>query len=252
MWPAVSRCGGVSGDPPCAICVPVGARRDSRGKHRSRCSVADSRRTRWGSRAPHRFGRPTESPGSAPIRRLLGSAQSLVSTERRRSRTYPPTGYAGLASFEDRKEDTRLQGVSARCASGCASTQQATRERLARTSPSPVCVREGDWLGAVPSTDESDLLPTRLRALAARPRDTLYVRLSLVIARLTWRTRHASRTPGWTREAHDLSPTPIRTSAAVMRTPRRLGLWHDASAGAPKALGDRGDGEDEQYNPQQP
>ena len=31
-----------------------------------------------------------------------GRLKALFRAERRRSRTYPPTGYAGLASFEDR------------------------------------------------------------------------------------------------------------------------------------------------------
>jgi hypothetical protein len=68
----------------------------------------------------------------ASIRRPLWIGfNPALRAERRRSRTYPPTGYAGLADFEDREEDAHLQGFVSRCASGCAS------KRLARQKPIP-------------------------------------------------------------------------------------------------------------------
>jgi hypothetical protein len=96
--------------------------------------------------------------GSAVSRRPRGQFLSGAAQES----NLPTDGLRRLTGFEDREEDAQLQGFSARCARGCASTQLATHERLRERAPPRVASEKVFGLELSPSTDESDLLLTIL------------------------------------------------------------------------------------------
>ncbi len=75
-------------------------------------------------RAPRRFGRPAESARPCRSEGHRDRLKACFRAERRRSRTYPPTGYSGFAGLEDQPEHRNMpisRLFSIRCDRQCAS-----------------------------------------------------------------------------------------------------------------------------------